>query len=118
MNKQPTASAISRLLAKAGFARSTYGQPGVMWNEASDGFVVWKSYHQNTPTQCYVAVQHIARTLRDEMAEWADIKAEMLARLGEYAAAIEQAGYHPVVRDRGAEPPWLTILTTVSEAPS
>ena len=38
----------------------------------------------------------------------------MLVRLGEFAAVIENAGYHPVVRDRGDEPPWLTILTVVA----
>jgi len=113
----PTASGISRLLAAAGFERSTYGRPGVMSSEVTDGFSVWKSYHQNAPQQTFVAVQYIARTLLDSEAEWGGtdgIKAEMLVRLGEFAAVIEDAGYHPVVRDRGDEPPWLTILTVVT----
>jgi hypothetical protein len=111
--RRPTASGISRLLAKAGYQRSTYGQPSVMWNEATDGFSVWKTHHRDNPQQPYVAVQYHARTLTNEMAEWRDIKAEMLTRLGEYATVIEKAGYHPLVRDRGDEPPWLTILTAV-----
>ena len=115
--KPPTPQAISRLLSAGGFDRSTYGDTGVMWNEATDGFNVWKSYHQNAPQQSFVAVQYIARTLRDTGADWGGIggtKAEMLVRLGEFAAVIEDAGYHPVVRDRGDEPPWLTILTVVA----
>jgi hypothetical protein len=113
--KTPTASAISRLLRRAGFQRSNYGQQGVMWDEVTDGFNVWKTYHQNAPRQPYIAVQYIARTMRDNGAEWDGVKAEMLARLGEFAAVIESAGYHPVIRDRGGEPPWLTILTVVAE---
>ena len=116
-SKPPTPQGVSALLKRAGFKRSTYGDKGVMWNEASDGFSVWKSHHQNAPQQPYIAVQYIARTLRDTGAEWGGtdgIKAEMLVRLGEFATVIENAGYHPVVRDRGDEPPWLTILTVVT----
>jgi len=108
-SKPPTPQAISRLLKAAGFERSTYGDTGVMWNEATDGFRVWKSCHHNTPQQPFVAVEHTVLALTNSDEEWVDLKTEMLVRLGEYAAVIEDAGYHPVIHDRGQDPPRLTI---------
>ena len=114
--KTPTASGISRLLAAAGFKRSNWGGKGVMRNEASTGFSCWKSYHQDTPEQPYVAVQYVIAGsppyVDDE--DRAERYTEMRTRLGEYAAVIRDAGYPAMVRDRGTEPPWLTILTIVT----
>lgn len=113
MAKTATPQAISALLRRAGFERSTYGDKGVMWNEASTGFSVWRTYHQDVPQQPYVAVQH---HIKD--ADYSDVDrvayAEMRARLEEYAVVIRAAGYPALVRDRGDEPPWLTILTVAA----
>ena len=115
--KQPTPQGISRLLAKAGFPRSSHGRPGVSYQEVTTGFVAWKTYHQNQPNQPYVAVQHdvegmFSSSLTDE--EWAAYLTEARARLEVYAKVIHEAGFAAVVRNRGSEPPWLTILTVVS----
>jgi hypothetical protein len=117
--KTPTASGISRLLSAAGFKRSTWGGKGVMWNEASTGFSCWKSYNQNTPQQPYVAAQHVIAGsppyIDDE--DRSEHYREMRARLEDYAKVLREAGYAALVRDRGAEPPWLTILTVVAPTP-
>ena len=114
--KTPTASGISRLLAKAGFERSNWGGKGVMRNETSTGFSCWKSYHHDHPQQPYVAVQHVIAGsppyVDDE--ERSERHTEMRTRLGGYAAVIRDAGYPAMVRDRGQEPPWLTILTIIT----
>jgi hypothetical protein len=108
---QPTASGVSRLLAKAGFERSNYGNAGVMWNEATPGYKVWKSWHQNAPQQPFVAVMHVIRS--DDRGE--DWKGEMRAELERYAAVIRAHGWPALVRDRGDDPPWITILTVVAD---
>jgi hypothetical protein len=111
--KPPTPQAISALLRKAGFTRSNYGAKGVMWNEASTGYSVWRTFHANDPDQPYIAVQHHIREDGWEP-DWPARKKEMRSRLEEYAAALRAAGYAALVRDRGSEPPWLTIMTVVS----
>ena len=111
--RPPTPQGISALLRKAGFKRSDYGKPGVMWNMAMPGYSVWRTFHAGNPDQLYVAVQYVvgesSAACTDE--EWLGHLKECRAHLEEYAAAIRKAGYHPLVRDRGKEPPWLTILT-------
>lgn len=119
--KQPTPQAISRLLAKAGFVRSNHGRPGVSYQEVTTGFVAWKTYHQSHPEQPYVAVQHdvegmFSRGLTNE--DWNAYLAEARARLEDYAEVIREAGFAAMVRNRGDEPPWLTILTIVPGAGS
>jgi hypothetical protein len=112
--KTPTPQDISRLLREAGFERSDSGQPGVMWNRASTGYRVWKSHHASAPQQPFVAVMHVIKDSHyadDE--ERTEVYREMRGRLEQYAAVIREAGYPALVRDRGTEPPWLTILTVV-----
>lgn len=86
-----------------------------MWNEASTGFRVWKSYHQNAPQQPFVAVMHVIKDSHyadDE--DRAEVYREMRARLEGYAKVIRAHGYPALVRDRDTEPPWITILTVVT----
>jgi hypothetical protein len=107
--------AISALLRKAGFERSTWGNAGVLYSDATTGYTAWKTHHQNAPQQPYVAVQH---HIKDDgwSPDWPARKREMRQRLEEYAAIIREAGYTPLVRDRGRdEPPWLIIMTAVSD---
>ena len=47
--KEPTPQGISALLRKAGFQRSSYGDKGVMWNEATPGYSVWKNLSRRPP---------------------------------------------------------------------
>ena len=119
MTKQPTPQGISRLLAKAGFPRSSHGRPGVSYDEVTTGFTAWKTYHRDHPEQPYVAVQHdvegmFSRSLTDE--DWDAYLAEARARLEDYAKVVREAGFAALVRNRGSEPPWLTILTVVPGA--
>jgi hypothetical protein len=107
---QPTPQGISRLLRKAGFTRSTYGDKGVMWNEASPGYSAWKTFHGDHSEHPYVAVQHVTRSEGD----WDERKAESRSWLEKYAAVLRGAGFAAVVRDRGTEPPWLIIMTVVT----
>lgn len=109
--KPPTPQGISALLKRAGFERSTWGKPGVGYTEASTGFVVWRTFHRDAPQQPYVAVKYISEGMKfstDE--EYNAYQREARARLEEYAAAVRGAGYAPVVRNRGDEPPWLTVI--------
>ena len=106
--KQPTAHAISALLRRSGFQRSTYGDRDVLWDDVTEGYSVWKTRHRDAPDHPYVAVQHV---IGGDAREWPERKREMRRRLEEYAAVIRDAGYAPLVRDRGDEPPWLTIMT-------
>lgn len=117
--RTPTPQAISALLCKAGFERSNHGCPGISYDEVSTGFVAWKAYHQNAPQQPYVAVQHNIAGMFGERTDegWAAYLTEARARLEEYAGVVREAGYPAVVRDRGDEPPWLTVLT-VAAAPA
>jgi hypothetical protein len=113
--RNPTPQGISAMLAKAGFARSTWGRPGVTYQEASTGFTAWKTFHRDDPAHPYVAVQHHIQWTADSDSEtWAARKAAMRARLEEYAVFLRTAGYAAIVRDRGDEPPWLHILTAVT----
>jgi hypothetical protein len=116
MTKSPTPQGISALLRKAGFTRSNYGDKGVMLDDVTTGYSVWKTWHVNHPNQPYVAVQYLIKGLG--CLDWAEAKQDMLAHLEEYAAPLIEAGYAPLVRDRGDEPPWLTIMTVVEAAPS
>jgi hypothetical protein len=116
--RTPTPQAISALLRRAGCARSNYGSKGVMWNEATPGYKAWKTCHRDHPEQPYVAVLHVADRVAfpagtDE--EWRACVKECRAHLELYAGVIRRAGYAAVVRDRGQEPPWLTILTVVTD---
>jgi hypothetical protein len=113
---RPTPQGISRLLAKAGFERSTHGRPGVSYDQVSTGFVVWKTFHQDDPEHPYVAVQHdVSGMFGDRSDEgWAAYLTEARARLEDYAACLRTAGYAAFVRDRGGEPPWLHIMTAVT----
>lgn len=108
--RTPTPQSVSALLGKAGFERSNYGNAGVMWHEATTGYKVWKSYHQDSPQSPFVAVMHVIR--RDDRGE--DWQRDALAELERYAAVIRAAGWPALVRDQGEEPPWLTILTVVT----
>ena len=116
-SKPPTPQGISALLRKAGFGRSDYGRQGVMWKEASPGYSVWRTYHHEHPDQPYVAVQHVVKGVRPGLGDeedWSAYVKEARSWLEKYAEVIREAGYAPVVRDRGTEPPWLTILTVVT----
>lgn len=113
-SKPPAPQGISALLKRAGFERSDTGQPGVMWHEASTGFSVWKTFHGNAPRQPYVAVQHHIRDADRSDEGWPGRQQEMRAMLDRYAEVLRTAGYPAFVRDRGKEPPWLTILTVVT----
>lgn len=113
--KTPTPQAISALLKRAGFERSDGGKAGVMWNEASTGYRVWKSWHSSTPQQPFIAVLHnIKDSYYADDEDRAAVYAEMRSSLERYAAVIRKGGYPAVVRDRGTEPPWITILTVVT----
>ena len=112
--KQPTASAISALLRRSGFTRSTWGSKGVMYADASTGYTVWKSHHQNAPQQPFVAVQYHVKS-DGWTPDWAERKAEMLTQLEKYARVLRLHGYTPLVRDRGDEPPWLMLMVAVGE---
>jgi hypothetical protein len=109
--KAPTPQGISRLLRKAGFPRSDYGSKGVMWNEASTGFSVWKTHHRDHPGQPYVAVQYVVKGMHAAGDDWEDYLQLATAVLENYAEVIREAGYAPLVRLRDRERPWLTILT-------
>ena len=45
-----------------------------------------------------------------------DYKKQAVAMLERYAEVIREAGYPALVRRRGQEPPWLTILTIAKDA--
>ena len=113
--RAPAPQAISALLRRAGFERSNHGRPGVGYDEVSTGFVVWETRHRNAPRQPLVAVQHNVSGMFSARTDegWAAYLAEARARLEDYAGVIREAGYHVLVRDRGEEPPWLTVLTVV-----
>jgi hypothetical protein len=111
--KQPAASAISALLRRSGFTRSTWGDKGVMYADATSGYTAWKTHHQNAPQQPYVAVRH---HIKDDGTEWPERKAQMLEQLERYAKVLRLHGYHALVRRRGRdEPPWLVIMTAVTD---
>ena len=116
--KPPTPQGISALLKRAGFERSNHGKPGVGYGEVTTGFVCWKSHHAGDgPQQPYVAVQHDVEGMFNccgDKDEWAAYLREARYWLEKYARTVRRAGYAPVVRDRGSEPPWLTILTVVA----
>jgi hypothetical protein len=114
--KQPTASAISALLRRSGFTRSTWGGKGVMYSDAATGYTAWKTHHKDAPQQPYVAVQHHIKD--DGTDDWPERKHEMLAQLEKYAQVLRLHGYHAMVRRRGDEPPWLIIMTAVTAPPS
>ena len=114
MTTEPTPQAISRLLKKAGFPRSDYGDPGVMHGSASTGFSAWKTHHRDHPGQPYVAVQYIVRGMHAADGDWEGYLRLATVMLEHYAEVIRKAGYPALVRDRGQEPPWLTILTVVA----
>ena len=109
--KEPTPQGISALLRKAGFQRSSYGDKGVMWNEATPGYSVWKTFHGDHPGHPYVAVQHVTSSDPD----WGERKKESRSRLEEYAVVLREAGFAALVSDRGDEPPWLTIMTVLED---
>jgi hypothetical protein len=111
-----TPQGISALLRKSGFARSDAGSSGVMADDASTGFTVWKTFHGNAPSQPYVAVQHLVKGMWTDRTDegWAAYQSEARTRLEAYAKVVRAAGYAPVVRDRGTEPPWLIILTAAT----
>lgn len=113
-DKPPTPQGISALLRKAGFPRSDYGDKGVMYGSASTGFSVWKTHHRDHPGQPYVAVQYIVKGMLASDEDWEGYQRLATVMLGHYAEVIRTAGYPAVVRDRGQEPPWLTILTIVT----
>ena len=116
--KNPRPQGISRLLREAGFPRSTHGRPGVGYAEVSTGFVAWKTFHSDHPEQPYVAIQHNTEGMFADFRTdegWKAYLAEARARLEDYAGVLRDAGYHVLVRDRGGEPPWLTVLTVARE---
>jgi hypothetical protein len=113
--KTPTPQGISRLLRKAGFPRSDYGSKGVMRNEASTGFSVWKTHHCDHPSQPYVAVQHVVKDMHATDEDWEGYLELAPVMLERYAEVIRRAGYAALVRRRGQEPPWLTILTIAKD---
>lgn len=112
--KAPTPQAISALLKRAGFPRSNHGKPGVDYSEISTGFVCWKTFHKDAPQQPYVAVQYNVKGMHATDEDWEGYQRLATVMLEHYAEVIRAAGYAPVVRDRGQEPPWLTILTVVT----
>jgi hypothetical protein len=114
--RAPTPQGISRLLREAGFPRSDYGGKGVMRESASTGFIVWKTYHRDHPEQPYVAVQYIVKGMHATDEDWDGYMRLAPVMLGHYAEVIRAAGYAALVRDRGGEPPWLTILTVVKDS--
>lgn len=112
--KTPTASAISALLRRSGFTRSTWGNAGVMYGDATTGYTAWKTHHRDAPQQPYVAVQHHIKTDRTD--DWPERKAEMLEQLERYAKVLRLHGYHALVRRHARdEPPWLVIMTAVTD---
>lgn len=115
MSRAATASSVSALLRRSGFQRSNYGDTGVMRDETTPGYTAWKSYHQTNPHQPFIAVMHTTaeKAWGDDEA-WSAHVAECKEHLEKYAEAIRAAGYKPVVRDRGSEPPWLIILTVIT----
>ena len=109
--KPPTPQAISRLLSAAGFERSDYGRPGVMWSAAATGYSVWKTCLQESPMTPVVAVQHIIKdshfTTDDE--EWRGYLRDIREALERYAESVRAAGFGAYVRDRRDEPAWLIV---------
>lgn len=110
MGTRPAPQVISRLLRRAGFIRSTYGDTGVDWLDATRGYRVWRTFRREVNGETVTAVMHVDKGAHELDAEEDAHQRIVRAELAKYATAIQAAGFSTEVHEIRDSTPWLFVL--------